>query len=121
MRYESIDADLLGDPNAVASDRPTDELSRAVVAVGLHAADSSLAQAVCLRLSGHPDDKVRGNALLSLGHLARRFGALDESAKRVVESGLSDPSGFVRGQADAAADDLEHFLGWRIERPGGAA
>jgi hypothetical protein len=23
----------------------------------------------------------------------------------------------VRGQADAAADDLEQFLGWHIERP----
>jgi hypothetical protein len=28
-----------------------------------------------------------------------------------------DADGHVRGQADAAADDLEQFLGWHIERP----
>jgi hypothetical protein len=27
----------------------------------------------------------------------------------------------VRGQADAATDDVNHFLGWTIQRPYGSA
>ena len=54
----------------------------------------------------------------ALGHLARRFGVLDEGlVQPVLEAGLEDVSRFVRGQANAAADNLEHFLGWRIRRP----
>jgi hypothetical protein len=120
MRYEPIDADLLTDSEALSSDCPPAELLRTVIAIGLHAAAVGPAQAACLRLSSHQDDNVRGNALLALGHLARRFGSLDQAARGAVEAGLADPSGYVRGQADSAADDLEHFLGWRIERSGGA-
>jgi hypothetical protein len=32
----------------------------------------------------------------------------------VLLAGLADSHAFVSGQADAAADDVEHFLGWRF-------
>jgi hypothetical protein len=35
----------------------------------------------------------------------------------VVQAALRDPHEYVRGQAEAAADDLAHFLGWTLDRP----
>jgi hypothetical protein len=61
---------------------------------------------------------VRGSALLGFGHLARRFRELDAGRVRpLLLAGLADPDPWVRGQADAAADDAEFYLGWRV-RPG---
>ena len=119
MRYEPIGPALISDVEAGKFDEMPDELARALIAVGLHEPDIARAQALCVRHSSHPDEVVRGNALLAFGHLARRRGVLDEGLVRpAIETGLQDASKFVRGQADAAADDLAHFLGWRIHRPG---
>jgi hypothetical protein len=59
---------------------------------------------------------VRGNAVLGFGHLARRFRRLDEGVVRpIIENALLDADPYVRGQADAAADDVAHFLGWKVK------
>ena len=122
MRYEAVHPVPIGDVESGTLDGMPDELSRSLIAIDLHEPDAARAQALCVRLSHHPDEVVHGNALLALGHLARRFGLLDEGSVRpAVEAGLTDASKFVCGQADAAADDLGHFLGWRIRRPGGPA
>jgi hypothetical protein len=71
------------------------------------------AEQICIRLAGHPDANVRGNAILGFGHLARIFGYLNcRKVQPLIEAGLQDPDGYVRGQADAAADDVEWSLGW---------
>jgi len=90
-------------------------LRQGVPSVGLHAQELAKAQQWCLMLARYPDDQVRGNAVLALGHLARRFGQLGDSCRPVVEAALADESGYVRGQAEAAADDIAHFLGWKIK------
>ena len=60
---------------------------------------------------------VRGNA--SLGHLARIHRRLDRLAVLpIIEAALLDPHEYVRGQANAAADDIEQSLGWALVRPG---
>ena len=102
---------------AIARDDP-DELLRAVLAAALQAEDGAWAEDVCARLAAHPHPDVRGNAVLGLGHLARVHGRLDrERAMPLLEAALADADEHVRGQADAAADDVEHFLGWRTSRP----
>ena len=54
---------------------------------------------------------------LVFGHLARRFDGIPrEPVYELVAQGLANPDSHVRGQADAAADDLDLFLGWRIAR-----
>lgn len=61
---------------------------------------------------------IGGHALLSFGHLARRFGEMpSDPVYGLVVQGLNDPDSFVRGQADAAADDLSQFLGWHMDGP----
>lgn len=78
--------------------------------------ETAWAEGICLRLAGHEDRWVRGNAVLGLGHLARTLGqfADPEAVRRAVEAGLADADDHVRGQADCAASDLHHFLGWEI-------
>ena len=87
------------------------ELYLVPISVSLYAEDFEWAQGVCLRLADHPHGNVRGNALLGFGHLARRFRRLDRiRIEPLIRKGLQDTDDFVRGQADAAADDIAHFL-----------
>lgn len=95
-----------------------DALARAVIAAALGEEDAAWAEDVCLRLAAHPRANVRGNAVLALGHLARIHGRLGRGrALPVLEAALADADEYVRGQAHAAVDDVEHFLGWRTSRP----
>lgn len=85
-----------------------------VIGAALHWDDPAASVDLCMQLARHPDEQVRGNAILGFGHIARRFRDLPEGCKCLVESALFDASTYVTGQANAAADDLIFFLGWRI-------
>ena len=101
----------------VARDDP-ETLARAVLSACLHAEDVTWAESLCERLAGPRDAAVRGNAILGLGHLARIHRHLTQaSARALIAAALTDPSDYVRGQADAAADDVEQFLGWVCRQP----
>jgi hypothetical protein len=71
--------------------------------------DTTTAVELVRRLLEHGDEKVRGNAVLGVGHLARRFGTVPADLVLGVRAAALDPSAYVRGQADAAADDLATF------------
>lgn len=74
--------------------------------------DVETAVALSTLLASHWDAMVRGNAISSLGHIARVFGrGLGARQLGIVRSALSDPSEYVRGHADSARDDIEQFLG----------
>ena len=91
------------------------ELSRVVISVSMYASDPHYAEGLCVRLATHENFNVRGNAVLGFGHLARRFGQLNASrVKPIIESALEDDSEYVRGQAMAAVEDVNLFLGWEI-------
>ena len=101
---------------AISRNEP-DELSRAVLSAALYADDWQWAESVCVRLSGHENANVRGNAVLGFGHIARINRNLTESRVRpLIEDALRDEDAYVRGHADSAADDVELFLRWRINR-----
>lgn len=110
MRYEPI-PELSRQQVEAALDRDDpDELSVAVLAVTLGWDDAAQAEALCLQLAEHMDQTVRGNAVLGLGHLARRFGSLSAQSVGVVEAARSDAASYVRGQAEDARDDIDSFL-----------
>ena len=94
-----------------------ERLREMIIAAALHEEDFDFASSACVRLSRHTDEFVRGNAVLGLGHIARLFGRLGTDAVETVKTSLDDPSGYVRGQAHAAAGDLAHFLGIEVRRP----
>jgi hypothetical protein len=78
--------------------------------------DIYFVQSICIGLTSYQDSKVRGNALVSLGHLARRYRMLDEqSIKPIVESALLDSDEYIRVSAKSAADEINQFLHWNIQ------
>jgi len=102
---------------AIERDDPL-ELRDLPLEVALEADEWDWAQSCCAQLARHRNALVRGNAVASLGHIARRFGRLDrQRIKRVVEIALWDRNDYVREQAESAADDLGTFLSWEFERP----
>ena len=77
------------------------------------------AERICRLLAVHGNPNVRGNAILGFGHLARTAGIIwkPNDVRALVEAGLADPEAYVRGQAEAAAGDLRHFLKWKLKKP----
>ena len=101
------------DVEAVLANGEPQELLYVPIVVSLDPPDWAWSQAICVRLAGHPDANVRGNAILGFAHLARVCGKLDEAVVRpLIESALRDDHPLVRGRASDAADDAAHFLGW---------
>lgn len=101
---------------ALARNDP-DELLHIPIALSLDPPEEEapgFAEAVCLQLAGHAHPNVRGNAILGFGHLARTAGVIRDEARvrACVEAGVRDEDDYVRGQAQSAASDLGHFLGW---------
>jgi hypothetical protein len=116
LRYESVPEMTRGDVESALVRNDPEELLVVSLSVALHSGDVDWAESVCLQLATHQHANVRGNAVLALGHLARLHGRLTLAALPVVDAALQDSEPYVRGQANAAADDLEHFLGWRHAR-----
>ena len=101
------------DVTAVLCRGQAEELLYVPIVVGLNAPDCGpeWAENVCLRLAGHQDPTVRGNALLGLAHIARTCRILrNVRSVQAVEDGLRDPEPYVRGHAQEAKSDIEHFL-----------
>jgi hypothetical protein len=118
MKYEVIKQLSQGEVEAAILRNDPQELSLAVLSAALYFDDSDWAEDVCLRLSKHEHFNVRGNAILGFGHIARIHGKLNQKqVKPIIEAALNDENDFVKGQADGAADDVEWFLKWKINRP----
>lgn len=118
-QYEEIPEYSRADVEAAIARNHPDELSRCVLSVGMHAPDVAWATDVCAQLARHPHPIVRGNAILSFGHIARVLHHLDrDTVLPIIARGLIDSDPYVRGQAESAADDIEHFLRWTVVRPG---
>lgn len=100
-----------------------DRLPVAPLLASLYSTDCAWATETCLRLADHADPQVRGNAVLGLGHLARRFSdlALDDRLAATLDRALDDADEYVRGQALSAHEDIEQYHGMVLcESPGGA-
>jgi hypothetical protein len=110
MKYDAIPELSREEIEAAVNRNRPEELSVAVLAASLHAEDPAWAEDVCVSLAAHSDPRVRGNAVLGLGHIARLHRVLTPRSRKIVEASLADPSELVRGQADAARDDLHQFL-----------
>lgn len=116
IRLQDLEQFSQDDVEAAILRNEPDELKLVPVTVALAFPNHNFAEAVCVRLFSHYDPKVRGNSLISLGHLARQFHVLDESVvKPLIERGLCDEDEYVRVHAKSAADEIHQFLHWQIE------
>jgi hypothetical protein len=114
-RIQDLENISRDDVNAAFSRNDPAELQFVSITLALTFSDSAFVQEVCIRLSAHSDRKVRGNAVTSLGYLARRFRKLDKHlVKPVIESALLDSDDTVRELAKSAADEIHQFLHWDI-------
>jgi hypothetical protein len=115
MKFQDLKQFTNDDAEAAIGRNDPGELPFVPVTIALASSDHAFAQEVCLRLAVHANSRVRGNAIMSLGHLARRFRLLNEPAVRpIIESALVDSDESVRMLAKSAADEIHQFLGWTI-------
>lgn len=115
-KFQDLLAVTVKDVNAALLRNDPEELQFVSLTLALSDFDFNYSQAVCVQLCSSTDARVRGNALLSLGHLARRYRRLDEpSVRPLVESGLRNADSYVRQSAKSAADEIHQFLHWSIE------
>lgn len=114
-RFQDLDHVTAADIEAAVRRNDPAELPLVPVTTALVAEDAALAMDTCCRLALHADPSVRGNAIVSLGHLARRFRSLDERrVKPLLEAALVDPDETVRALAKSASDEVHQFLHWTI-------
>jgi hypothetical protein len=119
--YQAIEPVKAEDAEAALERNDPAELLLVAIGVGLHSGDLAWSEDYCIRLARHPHFNVRGNAILAFGHLARRFKTLNRpESLEAVQRGLADHDEYVRGQAEAAADDVEWFAKLKV-RPSGRA
>ena len=119
MSFAFLDNWTKADIEAVIARNDPAELVYVPVAVSMDPPDDGpWAEGVCLALAEHADAQVRANSILGFGHLARVLRAIHDApaVRAAVERALADPDKRIAGQADAAADDLSHFLGWTFAR-----
>jgi len=115
-KFQDLDTFTVHDVEEALQRNADDEISFVPLTIALGANDPAYAQQVCLKLAADLRPLVRGNALASLGHLARRFRSLDElPVRRVIEAGLIDTDEYVRISAKSAADEIHQFLGWTFQ------
>ncbi|NBI11824.1 hypothetical protein D1641_17805 [Colidextribacter sp. OB.20] len=90
------------------------EKAELAMALGFDCPDYGFAQSMCIQLLQAEDEIVRGNAIIGLAHIARRFGKLD---KRVVKPYLLRELRENIKCKDFIADavhDINMYLGWSI-------
>ena len=115
MKFQDLDQFSNDDVKAAIGRNDPEELQLVPVTVALTSPDPLFAQDICIKLASHGSNKVRGNAIMSLGHIARRFRKLNEhDVKPIIESALTDSDEYVRALAKSAADEIHQFLGWAI-------
>jgi len=115
-KFQDLNTITEKDVNAALLRNDPKELQFVSLTLALSDLDFNFIQAICIRLCSSEEIKVRGNALVSLGHLSRRFRMLDEqTVKPLIESALQDTDEYVRVSAKSAADEIHQFQHWRIE------
>lgn len=82
MKYHDIEKLTSVEVEAAIIENKPIELSIAVLSATLYADSAEWAQGVCERLAAHPNENVRGNAILGFGQIARINGKLTESSVR---------------------------------------
>ena len=115
IKFQDLETFTTKDVNLAISRNDAEELQFVSITIALSDLDFNFIQSVCIQLCSHENEKVRGNSLVSLGHMARRYRLLDErTVKPLLESSLQSPDEYVRISAKSASDEIHQFLHWQI-------
>ena len=89
------------------ADEPHDP-NEVLVGLALHDPDAEFVERWCIAIGADsPDPWLRVTAALSIGHLARRFGAVSDEARDLVRSIASDED--LDGRRLDALKDVEQY------------
>ncbi len=117
MRYNNIEPLDKEDAKQIIAWNDIERLRTVPLSLSLYSDDLHWAIGHCINLAFHSDSIVRGNAILSFGHFARRFHCAHRKlVEPLIQSALKDKDKFIRGQAESAADDIDHFCTWKVNR-----
>lgn len=87
--------------------------------LGFNHTDWRFIQNICVVLSEHENEAIRGNSFYGLGYAAMTHRKLEKNiVKPVLLRGLKDQSQYVRQNAQVALDDVNQYMKWKI---GGAS
>jgi hypothetical protein len=115
MQYEEIDPISRTEAMVALGSADLRDISKALVRLAFHDPDLQWVQSLCMELTKHSTVEVQMTAILCLGHLARIHGALDlEKVVPLLIELSKNP--LLAGRVDDAMDDIEIFLGVKIDR-----
>ena len=108
---EFSDSDVL---KAIKSD-DMEALKLLPIKLGLNHENWRFVQDISVKLAEHPNEDVRGNSFRGLAYTAMNLNKLEKNiVKPILLRGLKDESDWVRGCAQEALDDINHYMGWKI-------
>ncbi|HEY7183141.1 MAG TPA: hypothetical protein VIC84_17045 [Blastocatellia bacterium] len=115
MQYDEIDSISRSEAMvALGSGNPRD-ICKALVRLAFHDPDWEWVQSLCIELAEHSTVEVQLTAILCLGHLARIHRALDlEKVAPLLIALRKNP--LLSGRVDDAMNDIEIFLGVKVDR-----
>ncbi len=115
MRNKKIEPLTKEDAKQIIAWNDIERLRTVPLSLSLYSDNLYWAIGQCINLASHSDPIVRGNAILSFGHFARRFHCAHRKlVEPLIQSALKDKNKFIRGQAETAADDIDHFCTWKV-------
>jgi hypothetical protein len=115
MQYEEIDSISRSDAMALLGSGNPRDICKTLVRLAFHDPDLQWVQSLCIELTKHSTVEIQLTAILCLGRLARIHQALDlERVVPILIELRKNP--LLSGRVDDAMDDIEIFLGVKIDR-----
>ncbi|MBP2656466.1 MAG: hypothetical protein H6Q73_4035 [Firmicutes bacterium] len=98
----------------IMSDGSIEELIILPLTIGENHTQWKFAQDLCIKLSEHPDSRVKANAILGLAYVARTKGKLEKHIiKPILLKALREEKEY-KWRIKDALEDINLFMGWNI-------
>ena len=95
-----------------------DDINRLImipIELGFHHENWKFIQDISVRLSEHPDSRVRANSFFGIEYSARFKGKLEKNiAKPLLLRGLRDEDPHVVARVEDTIESVNHLMGWNI-------
>ncbi|CAM3269836.1 hypothetical protein SAMN04490207_2289 [Pseudomonas gessardii] len=85
------------------------KVATALISIGLNEKNGVWAQEICLRHMSHDNQTIASAAIVAIGHIARRFRALDTAKVSTAMQYAVQKHPSLSGVISSAQDDIEMF------------
>ena len=109
MKYEKV-PDFRDLNLELLNDLEPEKVVMPLLSVVMYGGNYDLAVNITKQFVKHPHENLRGVAIECISHIARLWGIVPQDLIEELNSAFNDPSEWVQGKADFAADDLEVFI-----------